>query len=198
MYLGLDLSMSSTGWACWNGESAQPRYGHWVLGSEFTSDGRVFVKLHERLAEQHMIMPFEVIFTEEAINAASLSGHTNIRTLRLASGLAAHVHSFATAYSLRPVMEFNIESWRPPFIGRMHSSDAKREARLARKEGDKRASARGTLKALTIARCKQLGLNPRKDDEADAIGILTHGLLVKGITPPWCADEVLQAVLEVA
>lgn len=198
MYLGLDLSKGSTGWALWDGESPAPRYGHWSLGSEFSSDGRVFAKLHQCLAELHSLMPFEFIFAEEPINAANLAGNTSIDTLRLASGLSAHVHSFKHAYSLRQILEFNVSSWRPPFIGRIHSDDAKREARIAKKAGNKRASARNALKSLTIARCKQLGFTPRTDDEADAIGILTHGCLVRGVTPPWLSDEVLVPALEVA
>src|SRR5437762_2979618 len=125
MYLGLDLSKTCTGWALWDGQSPAPAIGHWELGSTFTSDGGVFRKLHEELAALHMVMGFSFIFTEEAINPNSLNGHTNIHTLSLASGLAAHVHSFASAYSLPVPPEINIESWRPPFIGRVHSDYAK-------------------------------------------------------------------------
>lgn len=198
MYLGLDLSKTSTGWAVWNGEAAAPRFGHWRLGSEYTSDGMVFAALHQNMAGLYTVMPFQFIFAEEAINPANLAGNTNLHTLRLASGLAAHVHSFAHAYSCRQVLEFNVSAWRPPFIGRMNSDAARKAARDAKKAGDPRASARKDLKALTVARCRQLGFAPRCDDEADAIGILTHGCLARGVTPPWCADEVLIAVLEVA
>lgn len=198
MYLGLDLSKSSTGWALWDGESPAPRFGHWRLGSEFSSDGMVFAKLHQNMADLHSLMPFSFIFAEEPINPGNLAGNTNIKTLRLASGLSAHVHSFGHAYSCRQVLEFNVGAWRPPFIGRINSDAAKKAARDAKKAGDPRASARKDLKALTVARCRQLGFNPRVDDEADAIGILTHGCLARGVTPPWLSDEVLVAELEVA
>ena len=56
-------------------------------------------------------------------------------------------------------------------------------------------SARDPLKAATMERCRQLGMKPRNDDEADAIGILTYGLLLNGVTPPWIANEVLRPAL---
>ena len=197
MYLALDLSKVSTGWAWWDGDTVLPRYGHWQLGSEYTSEGGVFAKLHQNMSDLYRVCRFEHIFAEEPIHPAQLTGATNIRTIRLCAGLAAHVHSFAHAMGCRSVLEFNVESWRPAFVGRIESDDAKRAARQAKKAGDARASARGALKSLTVGRCRQLGMDPRKDDEADAIGILTHGLLVSGITPPWLSDEVLMRPLEV-
>ena len=46
-----------------------------------------------------------------------------------------------------------------------------------------------------IERCRQFGFTPRKNDEADAIGILTYAILLNGVTPPWLADETLRAPL---
>src|SRR3546814_16325839 len=48
-------------------------------------------------------------------------------------------------------------TWRVNFIG-----------------SQKRGTKRATLKDLTKERCRQLGMKPQNDDEADAIGILTH------------------------
>jgi hypothetical protein len=53
------------------------------------------------------------------------------------------------------------------------------------------------LKDYTMERCRQLGLKPRSHDEADAIGLLDYCLHMKGVTPPWAADEVLRAPLGV-
>lgn len=192
-YLSLDLSKSSTGWCWWDGEAARPVYGHWVLGSEFSSPGQVFAKLHRHMAEHYALMPFEGVFVEPPINPAQLQGHTTIQTIRLAIGLAAHVESFVHAYPCRWLHECNVDSWRPDFIGRVEDAAAKAAARRAKNAGDARASARDTLKELTMARCRQLGFTPRKNDEADAIGIMTYGLLVRNITPPWLNDEVLRA-----
>lgn len=196
--LALDLSKTNTGWAVWDGASAKPLYGSWVLGSEYSSDGMVFAKVHERMMEHHQVFGFEYVAIEAPISPAQLQGNTTIQTIRLASGIAAHVHSFAHAFGLRPVIEVNVSSWRPDFIGKIHDQQAKADARRRKKAGDSRASARDSLKALTIARCRQLGMTPKKDDEADAIGILTYCLLTRNVQPPWMMDETLLAPLEVA
>lgn len=194
--LALDLSKTSTGWCIWDGAAEKPLYGHWVLGSEYTSDGGVFAKLHEGMSDLwRTICRFDYVAIESPINPAQLQGNTTIQTIRLASGLAAHAHSFAYAMDCRPVIEVNVSSWRPDYIGKFHSDEARRVARVAKKAGNSRASARSDLKALTMERCRQLGLNPRKDDEADAIGILTYIVLSHGETPPWIADEVLRQPL---
>lgn len=196
--LALDLSKSNTGWALWDGKSDKPRFGSWVLGSEYTTNGGVFAKLAQNLTDLHGLMPFEGIVMETPIVPSQLQGSTTIHVIRLAGGLAAMVQYFSHVYRghnsdpIRFIDEVNVESWRPAFIGRIEDAQAKAEARRAKKAGDKRASARDTLKALTIARCRQLGLTPRSNDEADAIGILTYGILARGKTPPWLADEVLR------
>lgn len=197
-FLTLDLSKRSTGWAVWSEGWAKPHYGHWQLGSEFTSPGGVFGKLHERMAELHAVMPFEFVFIEEPIHPAQLTGATNIQTIRLAAGLAAHAESFAHAYRCRAFQCVNVERWRPDFIGRAQVSDARKDARQRAKTSGKKHSARDKLKALTIARCEQLGFNPRTDDEADALGMLDYALhVLRGITPPWRMENILLPPLEV-
>lgn len=202
-FLALDLSKSNTGWAYWDGQSDKPRFGSWPLGSEYTTNGGVFAKLAANLTDHHGLMPFDGIIMEPPIVPSQLQGTTTIHTIRLATGLAGMTQYFAHVFREHPehpvrfVDEVNVESWRPSFIGKFESSEAKAEARRAKKAGDKRASARDTLKALTIARCRQLGLEPRTNDEADACGILTYGMLGRGITPPWLADETLRTPLEI-
>jgi hypothetical protein len=51
------------------------------------------------------------------------------------------------------------------------------------------------LKVATMLRARQLGYEPRKQDEADALGVLTYELLFREVTPPWLAGEVLRAPL---
>lgn len=197
-YVALDLSKSSTGFAAWRPGWDKPRYGHWVLGSEYTSRGGVFAKLHQHMSDLHRVVcPIEFLFIEEPISPAQLQGGTTLNTIRIAVGLAAHAESFAHAMGCRRIQEINVSSWRPDFIGKIHNDDAKGRARRAKKAGDHRASARDELKALTMARCVQLGMAPRKNDEADAIGILTYALGLGGIQVPWLADEVLRAPLQV-
>lgn len=182
--LALDLSKRSTGWACWNGESERPIYGHWRLGSEFTTDGAVFAKLHSEMNALFRVQRYDVIYFEEPIHPAQLSGHTNAKTIRLAAGLAAHVESFAYAVCCRRVEAINVQTWRKDFIGRQSIP-----------KGGKRGDARNLLKELTIERCRQLGFTPQRDDEADAIGILDYALGLNGIVPPWRKDEVLRPML---
>src|SRR3546814_19503842 len=69
-------------------------------------------------------------------------------------------------------------TWRVNFIG-----------------SQKRGTKRATLKDLTKERCRQLGMKPQNDDEADAIGILTHAAESLGLSPPWTANEVLRPPL---
>lgn len=181
-YLALDLSKRSTGWALWRPGTETPRYGHWVLGSEWTTPGGVFAKLHRNMADLYKIEPFDKVYYEAPINPAQLQGGTNIDTLLLASGLAAHVQSFGNIKRCRITKGINISTWRLDFIGRDASRAIKREAKAAQR------SARDPLKAATMQRCRDLGLSPSKDDEADAIGILTYAVMLNDITPPWLAN----------
>lgn len=193
--LALDLSKSRTGWAAWDRKSPRPQFGSWVLGSEYTSEGAVFSKLHRNLADLHAVIRFERLYFEQKINPARLSGVTTITTINLLSGLEAHAKSFGHAYGLRACKPVAIDHWRPFFLGRIEVAEAKAVARRARKAGDAKASARQDLKDLTMLRCKQLGFAPRFDDEADAIGVLDYACDLEGIVPPWRKDEVLRPML---
>jgi len=187
--IALDLSKRSTGFAAWQDGWDEPRYGIWELGTVFTSEGRTFVKLHTRLDEvRKVVCRFDHLFYEEAINPASLSGHTNIETLRVLSGLCAHAESYGYARKVR-THRINISTWRKDFIGSMEITDARRRAK-ARGE-----SATGELKSLTMERCRQYGWSPRKNDEADALGVLDYGCTQLGIVPPWRVNETLRPML---
>lgn len=176
--LALDLSKRSTGWALWPEGSVAPRYGHFVLGSEYTSDGKTYCKLHQVLSDLRQVCRFEHIYFEEPLRPEQLQGHTNIDTLRVLTGLAAHTLSFGAAMGCRTVMAVNIASWRKDFIG-----------------PQKRGTKRATLKDLTMERCHQLGFKPARDDEADALGVLDYACTLRGIIPPWREHEVLRPML---
>lgn len=180
--LALDLSKRRAGWATWTPGTQMPRFGHWVLGSEYTSDGGVYLKLHRELDALHKVFSIEAVYVEQPLTQIMLKGHTNVDVLRILAGIAAHVHSFAEARGWRGPHEINNTSWRRGFIG-----------------PQKRGTKRQTLKTLTIERCRQLGLSPRCDDEADALGVLDYALdFHEHITPPWRADEVLRPPLGVS
>lgn len=193
-YLALDLSKTSTGWALWNASAPRPVFGRWRLGNEFSSNGQVYMRLHRCLSDMFRVEQFERLYFEEPIDPRNLQGHTTYQTIELAFGLSGHAESFGAAKRCRTVKAINVERWRKDFIGDMVVREVKAGARRKRKAGDK-ANPTDQLKRLTMERCRQLGFNPSRHDEADAIGILTYAILLDGVTPPWIADEVLRAPL---
>jgi hypothetical protein len=91
-----------------------------------------------------------------------------------------------------------VSNWRKDFIGNDLVKDALAAARAKRKLTGK-GSARDKLKALTMARCRQLGFSPRFPDEADAIGIADFSIdFHEHIIPPWRSDEVLRPMMGAA
>lgn len=176
--LALDLSKRSTGWALWQPGWDNPRYGHAQLGSEYTSEGKTYCKLHQLLSDLRVICPFETIYFEEAINPAALTGHTNIETLRVLSGLCAHAQSFGEAMGCRIIMSVNISSWRKFFVGKMPRGTKSKQ-----------------WKDYAEERCRHYGWKPRVSDEADALGVLDYACELQGIIPPWRTDEVLRPML---
>lgn len=191
--LALDLSKRSTGWAVWGPGMSKPAHGRWVLGSEYTSRGGTFAKLHQNLLDLQRIARFDLIGFEAPIAPMQLQGATNIDTLRVLSGLAAHVESYAFARGCK-VTEINVASWRKDFIGSAIVNEANADARRKRKATGK-GSATDKLKALCIERCRSFGWRPETNDDADALGILDYLLAREGVQTPWREAEVLVPVL---
>lgn len=189
-YLALDLSKTATGWAAWKPGWEKPVCGTWKLGSPYTTRGQMNGKLHRNMMDVHQtVCRLTHIFVEEPINVHK-SSNTSLGNIRISIGLAEHAESFAAAIGAKDrYFEYNVESWRPDFVGRDESVLIKRAAKRAQR------SATDPLKAATVARCKILGLSPKNDNEGDALGVLTYGLLQCGITPSWLADEVLRPAL---
>lgn len=195
--LALDLSKTRTGWAVWHDGWEKPQFGSWVLGSEYTADGRVFAKLHEHMLDLRAVIPFDEIHYEQPINPAKLQGFTNINVIKMAIGLASHVLSFAAATGCR-ASDVHIDTWRIDFVGSGEISQIKAAVRAKARAAGKKLSARDDLKEATMERCRQLGMKPRYNDEADAIGIADYVLGTQRITPPWRAQEVLRPALGVS
>jgi len=172
--LALDLSKTATGFACWGPEDSCVASGHWVLGSEWTDDGTVFAKLHERMTDLHTVGRIDAVFIEDAIDARALHGHTNIDTLKLLSGLAAHAKSWSAAMGCRMLREVNMSTWRRHFIGKM-----------------KRGTRTVDLKEFAMRRCRELGFNPKRHDEAEALGLLDYACSDLGVTPFWRVEAPL-------
>lgn len=176
--LALDLSKRSTGFACWGPADSVAASGFWELGSEFTSNGRVFAKLHQHMTELHRLGAIDAVFYEEPLDPRVLSGHTNIDTLRVLSGLASHAQSWGEAMGCRIIRSVNMASWRRHFLGKMP-----------------RATKTAQLKDLAIERCQQLGFRPAKHDQAEAIGILDYACEELQVMPYWRRDEILRPAL---
>ncbi len=179
--LGLDLSKRSCGWAIWGDSDERAYSGVWELGSEFTSRGRVYAKLHQQLTDLHRTGAIDAIFYEEALNPAVLQGHTNIDTLRVLNGLVAHVESWGEAMACRVVHPVNQSTWRRFFIGKMPA-----------------ATKTDQLKDYAMKRARQLGFHPTKHDQAEAIGIMDFGCEQMSLSPPWRAQGGLLAPLVAA
>lgn len=176
--VALDLSKRSTGWALWEQGSDSARFGTWVLGSEYTSRGATYRKLRQHVADLSRLVTIEHIFFEEPLRPEQLKGHTNIDSLRVLTGLAATAECLGEELGCRTITAVHNKTWRALFIGRQ-----------------KRGTGRETLKDLAKERCRQLGMKPRNDDEADAIGLLDYGCEALGIVPVWRANEVLRPPL---
>lgn len=176
--LALDLSKRSAGWACWGPEDQRVASGTWELGSEFTSKGRTFAKLHQSMSDLHRLSAIEAIYYERPLNLGPAAGSTNAETLNVLIGLAMHAESWGEAMGCRIIQDINMSSWRAHFIGRM-----------------KRATSSADLKSYAMARCRQLGFRPIKHDQAEAIGILDYACEINKIMPPWRKDEILRPAL---
>lgn len=178
--LALDLSKTSTGFALWSPADARPLIGHWRLGSEYTSRGRVYGKLHEEMSALNMVGTIDALAYEEPMDHGKLAGHTNIETLKLATGLAEHVESWGAAMGIKPhlIAAANITSWRRVALGPI-----------------KRGTKRATIKELSIDRARELGFRPSNDDEADALGIMIWACDRFGIPAPWLKVQPLPLVL---
>lgn len=145
------------------GASGEVATASWVLGSEFTPPGEVFVRLHQRMTDVHRAEPLDHIIVEEPLNLGPQAGNTTAETLIILTGLFTHALSWGAAMRV-PVTPVNMSAWRRHFLGRV-----------------KRGTARGALKDMAKARCKALGIKVLTDDEADAVGILSWGCDSLGI-----------------
>ncbi len=177
--LALDLSKRSTGWACFSETDERPIFGHWQLGSEYTSLGKTFLNLHQNVYDLHKLGEISHLFYEDSLLQLS-NGGSNPETLRVLGGLCMHVESIGEALGVRVIRAVHQATWRKHFIGRGTS-------RSKYKKFD--------LKAMSRERCEQFGFKTKNDDEADAIGVLDYACDYQGIIPPWRRDEVFRPEL---
>jgi hypothetical protein len=174
--LSLDLSKRSAGFGCWGPEDARPVSGAWTLGSEFTSPGRTYAKLHENMSDLNALNPIDAVFYEEPLDPRFLSGATNKETVAVLFGLAAHAESWADAMGCRVIRSVNQVTWRRHFLGP-----------VGRPRGENGKKIAVDWKSLAMDRCRALGFKPAKHDEAEALGVLDYACDTLGISMPWHA-----------
>lgn len=176
--LGLDPSKRSMGWALW-APGDQLASGVWSLGSELTSRGTVFARVHENIMALHRLGEIEAVFYEDLVNIVPGSPvPTNKDSILLAAGIAGHIESFGEAMGFRVIRAVHQATWRRHFIGKMP-----------------RGTKSVDLKAMAMERCRQLGFRPAKHDQAEAIGILDYACHTLNLPTPWSANEVLRPAL---
>ena len=95
--------------------------------------------------------PVRIVF-ESPMPPSFMKGHTNANTIRKLMGLAAIIGGTAHSMGFYNLAEASVRDIRQHFLGvtRLRSADAKK---------------------ATIAKCRELGLNPRDDNAADAAAL---------------------------
>lgn len=174
----LKLGATTSNWRFYPDADVSLAHGAWRLKSEWSREGEPHAQLHKNLSVLHKFSGFEHILYERALTPEQRGGASNPANDILLE-LIGHVKSFYAVRRCRTILGIHRASWQKEFVGRQ-----------------KRGTKRATILELIQLRARQLGFTFRKDDEAAAIGLLTYGLLTRGITPPWIANETLRPILE--
>lgn len=147
--LALDVA-SSSGWA-FGSIGDTPQHGVFTLPPSGDDLGRALHTFATWLsAKVRELQPREIVF-----EAPILPAQTNIKTLKKLYCLAGMVE-FIAAIEGVPCSEITAGEWRKAFLGPYYP----------------KSSTRDELKRAVIAACRQMGWEPRQDDDADAMGIL--------------------------
>lgn len=176
-FVALDLSVKSAGWASWSEGQERPVSGCWTLAEGLQWAARAYVRLQRNLRDLHQVTPITSIVYEDSLPAEKLHGQTSRETLKALVGLTEHVESFGEAFGIK-TRYTNQATWRRHFLGAM-----------------KRGTRTPDLKAFAMQRCRELGFEPSRHDEAEALGILDYQVMLAGITPPWRMQHSLVSQL---
>jgi len=149
------------GWSLQCGDDKRIAYGTWRLG-EGERPGVYFLLLGRQitaLRREYGIedQPLQIVIENKALNATGTQ-----ETKHLAESWLAVVEIYAEAKNLQQPIAVGVNSWRSAFIGRS----------MAPKEVRGESERRKWIKAATIAECRRRGLEPKDDNQADALGIL--------------------------
>lgn len=173
-YIGLDLSISSTGWALWETGAPKPTLGTWRLADGVDHTDRACIRIQRNLNDLHKVAPFDHVVFEDTLTADKLKGHTTVDTITALVGLKTHVMSFCAALGIS-WYAVNMKTWRKHFIG-----------------SQPRGTTSAEYKRLSLARARALGENPAKHDAAEAYGVLDYHLHRIRVQAPWTTDDVFR------
>lgn len=185
-FLAIDPG-AHTGWALWRNDLRNPVFGTWKF--DFGTDGQRFNSLQRKMHQLRTDWG-GVDFIRLEFNRHV---HMGERAIDLGYGWKHAIEMYAAAYRI-PVRMVTTQQWRLDFIGRQEDSIIRQAKRDAKAAGEK-FDSRDKLKAATVARCRQLGWQPKNDNEADALGQLDTALKENRIQAPWYENEVLLAPL---
>lgn len=188
-YVAIDPG-GKCGWALWREDLKNPVYGTWVM--EFGTDGQRFNTFMKKLYQLHKdwggIHHLRLEFNDNPHVFVSS------RAAALGYGWLATARMFCAR--MKPNISMTIvptQSWRIGFIGKQENSLINNARKAAKARGEK-LNTRDMVKAATVARCRQIGWDPKTDDEADALGQLDSYLVDRQIQAPW-HNEALVAAL---
>lgn len=177
-FLALDTAKSGmTGWASWATGDAQPAYGSFKVASQYSSDGQAMQTIFKEIDVVTAFGIPDIMAVEAPANAGNWAGGRKFSTTVSLVRISGACAFWATNRAVRRFSEIDKAVWFPPFIGA------------------NQRPPKGEAKSYCIARCKSLGLKPRDDNEADAIGILDYIVSLENIIPPWRAENILVSTL---
>lgn len=162
-FIGLDTSLSNTGWAIFTEGEPLPRLGSIKLCDGVRRRSDAFIAIHRLVSGWHAEHPIELLAFEQPL----LVGHDKLEKLVALYGVIAHLESICAVKHIL-CMPVSQHDWRPTFLGPDRAKDSAR------------------LKRAAIERARQYGCAPADHDQAEALGVLTHAMLDYRVTPPWC------------
>ena len=172
--LSIDQSTKRVGWARWGPDLPDPVSSSWVPQPVSVKDdqpdyGSLYAELWQWLDDMHEVHDFEVVAQE----APMMAPHDNLDRLRKLLGLA----TVTALWANRAGLTF----WEPTHGEHMRSLTGRGRW------------PKGESKKAVMRFCQMQAWNPANDDEADALSILYHVLLMERVRMPW-RDRPLMAV----
>lgn len=160
--LSIDPS-TKAGWALWLPEKRDVEFGTWVLGNK-NNKGATYnsfwVKMEQTL-EQFGVLgnpKLRIVFEEALFNPNNNSAYS----LKLAAGWEALLYVWCERRMMAPPVEVLPGVWFKLFMG----SRGRPGKKLQKGEYSR------WKKEQTVLQCNRLGLHPKDDNQADAIGML--------------------------